>query len=89
MNRYTNITSPDINNGTGFRVTLWLSGCDHKCPGCHNEWMWNYSIGNPLEESKTEVINATWHEYIKGLTISGGDPLMRNGEDLRELRDYI
>ena len=89
MNRYTSITSPDINNGTGFRVTLWLSGCDHKCPGCHNEWMWDYSIGTPLEESKTEVTNAAWHEYIKGLTISGGDPLMRNREDLRELRDYI
>lgn len=31
------ITYPDINNGLGFRVTLWISGCTHKCKNCHNE----------------------------------------------------
>ena len=88
MNKYTSVTHPDI-NGDGFRTTLWISGCGHHCPGCHNEWMWDYDAGKPLEESWKEVIMGVWHEYCQGLTISGGDPLMRPEEDLLEIRDYI
>ena len=33
---YCGITAPDIANGTGCRVVLWISGCNHKCKGCHN-----------------------------------------------------
>lgn len=89
MNRYTSVTYPDINNGSGFRTTLWISGCGHRCPGCHNEWMWDYSIGKPLEESWKEVIMGVWHEYCQGLTIGGGDPLMRDEGDLQEIKEYI
>ena len=35
MLRIIDITSPDINNGTGVRVTLWIAGCSHHCKGCH------------------------------------------------------
>ena len=30
MLRILDITAPDINNGNGIRVTLWVAGCNHK-----------------------------------------------------------
>ena len=34
--RYHNITKDDMLNGSGLRVVLWVAGCGHHCPGCHN-----------------------------------------------------
>ncbi len=34
--RYHNITKDDMLNGEGLRVVLWVAGCAHACPGCHN-----------------------------------------------------
>ena len=33
---YASITRADIANGTGFRTSLFVSGCARKCPGCFN-----------------------------------------------------
>lgn len=33
---YASITRADIANGIGFRVSLFVSGCARKCPGCFN-----------------------------------------------------
>lgn len=83
------ITYPDINNGLGFRVTLWISGCTHKCKNCHNEWLQDYSKGDNLENYKDAIYIALNKPYIKGLTISGGDPLDQNESDLKELEQFI
>lgn len=77
--RYLEITSPDINNGTGCRVTLWIAGCTHHCKGCQNQHTWNFNQGKPLWndegvdviEKLSEILDKP---YIQGLTISGGDP---------------
>jgi hypothetical protein len=45
---YVSVTAPDINNGLGCRVTLWVAGCNHNCPGCHNKWTHDYNIGENL-----------------------------------------
>ena len=34
--RVNKIMYPDLNNGIGFRITIWASGCIHHCKGCHN-----------------------------------------------------
>lgn len=44
------ITSPDVNNGKGIRVTVWVSGCTNKCPGCHNQHTWAYSQGKCIDD---------------------------------------
>ena len=89
MLRILNITAPDINNGNGVRVTLWVSGCTHKCKGCHNSWTWNYNQGKSLIENQDEILNklSEWlkRDYIDGITISGGDPLDQSTESLKEL----
>lgn len=85
------ITTPDIENGFGCRVTIWFSGCNRRCPGCHNPHTWNYNQGQPLFSDK--VLNKIYEEvdkkYIQGITLSGGDPFDQSEEDLKELLEFI
>ena len=73
---YHNITYPDMNNGDGLRVVLWLSGCSHHCYNCQNPQTWDVNSGIPFDESaKEELFRELGKDYISGLTLSGGDPL--------------
>ena len=89
MLRILDITAPDINNGNGIRVTLWVSGCTHKCKGCHNSWTWDFSKGKPYKENINEISKqlSDWldRDYVDGITISGGDPLCQDNIGLWEL----
>ena len=73
---YHNITYPDMNNGDGLRVVLWLSGCSHHCYNCQNPQTWDVNSGIPFDEyAKEELFRELNKDYISGLTLSGGDPL--------------
>jgi anaerobic ribonucleoside-triphosphate reductase activating protein len=93
MLRILNITAPDINNGNGIRVTLWVAGCKHYCKGCHNQWTWKYEQGKVYryeqENIKKELANWLNRDYVEGLTLSGGDPLCQDNDGLCELLDLI
>ena len=79
---YHNITYPDMNNGEGLRVVLWLSGCSHKCKGCQNPQTWNANSGIPFDESaKEELFKELDKDYISGLPLRGGDPLFESNLD--------
>lgn len=84
--KYLKITSPDIENGPGCRVTLWIPGCTHKCPGCHNAWTADYNQGQEFtKDTFEELCSILDKPYIKGLTISGGDPLDQDDQTLIDL----
>ena len=84
--RYHRITSPDINSGLGFRVTLWLSGCSLCCKGCHNPETHNPMSGKEFtEDSLNELFEKLDKPYIKGLTLSGGNPFESNHQELLDL----
>lgn len=73
---YHDITYPDMNNGDGLRVVLWLSGCSHRCKGCQNPQTWDINSGIPFDElAKEELFRELDKDYISGLTLTGGDPL--------------
>lgn len=83
--RFHNITYPDVNNGDGCRVTLWVAGCTHHCKGCHNPQTWSFKSGREFtEDVKNKLYNVLKLPYIKGITLSGGDPL-DSFEDVFEL----
>lgn len=74
--RYHNITKDDMLNGEGLRVVLWLAGCTHRCPGCHNPITWDINGGILFDEkAKQEIFTELEKDYISGITLSGGDPL--------------
>ena len=42
---YSGIKTYSIENGTGVRVSLFVSGCRHHCKGCFNEETWDFNHG--------------------------------------------
>lgn len=73
---YHNITECDIANGEGIRTVLWVAGCGHHCPGCHNPQTWDPNGGVLFDKDAEErLMRALSPAYISGITFSGGDPL--------------
>ena len=73
--RYHNITKDDMLNGDGLRVVLWVAGCAHACPGCHNPVTWDPEGGLPFDEAaRREIYEELEKDYVSGITFSGGDP---------------
>lgn len=88
--RYLAITSPDIENGPGCRVTLWIPGCAHHCPECHTPWTHDYNQGKEFTiDEFDKICELLDKDYIAGLTISGGDPLMQSDETLIDLCQLV
>ena len=74
--RYHNITTDDMLNGDGLRTVLWVAGCTHCCKECQNPITWDVNGGVPFDEAaKQELFEKLTHDYISGITFSGGDPL--------------
>lgn len=89
--RYHNITKDDMLNGDGLRVVLWVAGCDHGCPGCHNPITWDICGGLPFDEAAwQEICTELNKDYISGITFSGGDPLHpQNRDEIGKLAETI
>ncbi|SFE84296.1 anaerobic ribonucleoside-triphosphate reductase activating protein [Peptostreptococcus sp. D1] len=73
---YSKINITDIANGPGVRVSLFVSGCRNRCPGCFNPETWDFNHGEKFTLSTiSNLLSALDKSYISGLTILGGDPL--------------
>lgn len=69
------IKSVDIANGAGVRVSLFVSGCTHHCPGCFNAEAWDFGYGEPYTaETEQQLIELLRPAYIRGLSLLGGEP---------------
>ncbi len=72
---YGEIKKVDIANGTGVRVSLFVSGCTHRCKGCFNPDTWNFCFGKEYTaDTENEIIEALKPSYIEGLSLLGGEP---------------
>lgn len=81
---YGAIKKYDIANGEGVRVSLFVSGCTHRCKNCFNEEAWDFSFGKPFtRDTQEEILKALAPDYINGLSLLGGEPFER--ENQREL----
>lgn len=68
----------DVVNGPGTRCTLFVSGCEHECPGCYNKGTWRVSSGQPFSQQMEEQIIRDLNDariVRQGLSLTGGDPL--------------
>ena len=90
---YASIRTCDIANGDGVRVSLFVSGCTHRCKGCFNEEAWDFAYGQPFtEKTESELIAALEPGHIAGLSILGGEPMEPENQRalvpfLRRVRD--
>lgn len=72
---YAQIKNNDIANGPGIRVSLFVSGCTHRCPGCFNEVAWDFEYGQPFtQDTINMILDMMSPDRIRGLTLLGGEP---------------
>ena len=72
---YAAIKWADVANGPGVRVSLFVSGCTHHCPGCFNEEAQDFSFGQPFTRAEEDrIIAALAPDHIRGLSLLGGEP---------------
>ncbi|MFM1524326.1 MULTISPECIES: anaerobic ribonucleoside-triphosphate reductase activating protein [Helcococcus] len=72
---YGQIRKYDVANGFGIRVTIFCTGCTHKCPGCFNELYQDPNYGNKWTEKETDLVLEYMKDpAVKGLTLLGGEP---------------
>lgn len=72
---YSEVKPVTIENGTGVRVSLFVSGCRHHCRECFNPETWDFGYGKPFTtETEAEIMEMLRPAYIAGLTLLGGDP---------------
>lgn len=72
---YAVIKPRDIANGLGVRVSLFVSGCTHRCKGCFNSEAWDFSYGALFDrEVEDNILELLAPSYIRGLSLLGGEP---------------
>ena len=72
---YATIKWADVANGPGVRVSLVVSGCTHRCPGCFNEEAQDFAYGQPFTRAEEDKIVRTLSPaHIRGLSLLGGEP---------------
>lgn len=85
---YGEIKKIDVANGLGVRVSLFVSGCRNKCPGCFNQATWDFKFGKEFtRETEDELIAALAPSHISGLTVLGGEPFEE--ENQRVLAPFL
>lgn len=79
---YIEIDRCSVNNGTGIRCVLFVSGCEHHCNGCQNKDSWDYHAGKPFTKKELDyILNYLDNNLVDGITFSGGDPLAPKNRD--------
>ena len=82
-----------ISNGLGWRAVLFVSGCPHHCPGCHNKAAQDFNYGEEFNEEEI-LKRIKENSILNGITISGGEPLCKENipgvlkfiKDVKEIR---
>ena len=73
---YATIKWYDIANGEGVRISLFVSGCTHRCKNCFNQVAWDFSYGEPFDKRvQDKILQELGSSYIAGLSLLGGEPL--------------
>ena len=85
---YSAIRTCDIADGPGVRVSLFVSGCRHRCKGCFNPDTWDFAAGEPWTEAAQEkVLDACGQDWVQGLSLLGGEPF--EPENQRALLPFL
>lgn len=72
--RLAGVVRESIVDGPGIRMTIFVQGCPHRCPGCHNPQTHDFAGGY---EGDIARILAAFDEnpLLRGMTFSGGEPI--------------
>ena len=74
--RIAGTVGESIVDGPGFRYTLFVQGCPHGCPGCHNPQTHDFDGGQDIALD-TLLKDMCKNPFVKGGTFSGGEPFCK------------
>jgi anaerobic ribonucleoside-triphosphate reductase activating protein len=72
--RLAGIVNESVVDGPGIRMAVFTQGCPHHCAGCQNPETHDF-MGGYLADTDEILKPMANRKYIKGLTVSGGEPL--------------
>lgn len=84
------IVYDSVVDGEGIRNVIFVSGCLHKCKGCHNPQTWDFNYGYEFtQEIQNKFIEkCKENPMLNGITVSGGDPIYSSKELILFLKKY-
>lgn len=71
------IENDTVDSPEGIAVSLWVQGCPHRCPGCHNQETWAFS-GEEVDAGQVAeaVVELLGKNGVKrNFSVLGGEPL--------------
>lgn len=79
--RIADIKYPDVANGKGVRVSLFVQGCNRHCKGCFNEETWDFKGGRQFtDKDREKIFEYLSYSWVSGLSVLGGEPLEQSEE---------
>ncbi len=71
--RIHSIVQESIVDGPGIRMAVFVQGCPHRCPGCHNPQTHDFNGGHLVS------VSSVFEQYkenplLRGITFTGGEP---------------
>lgn len=87
--RYADIKPNDSINGEGVCVSLFVQGCEGKCPDCFNKETWDFNGGKPFGGRELQYIkrSLTANNVKRNFSILGGEPL--HPKNIKEVKTII
>ena len=74
--RLAGLVSESIVDGPGYRLAVFVQGCPHACPGCHNPKTHDFA-GGYLSDTAEIIAKLGKNPLVRGLTLTGGEPMMQ------------
>ena len=71
--RIAGIEPESIVDGPGFRYVIFVQGCPHHCPGCHNPQTHDFAGGHEADPEQI-LREIRYNPLLRGVTFSGGEP---------------
>ncbi len=79
MLRLAGVHKDSIVDGPGIRFSIYVQGCPHGCPGCHNPETHDPRGGYVMKVKDLAALVGSYRDDIDGVTISGGEPFEQAG----------
>ncbi len=74
--RLAGLVPESIVDGPGYRLAVFVQGCPHACPGCHNPKTHDFA-GGYLSDTGEIVAKLGRNPLVRGVTLTGGEPMMQ------------
>ena len=74
--RLAGLVPESIVDGPGYRFSIFVQGCPHACPGCHNPETHDFE-GGYVSDTKKIIAKLGANPLVRGVTLTGGEPMMQ------------